>query len=205
MTLMRKDSRRFPGKNLAPLGGKPLYLWTVETALALGYPYTVFHNYEALDLPKGARAVRYAGDGMAMSGLSVLDADVFVMLPATSPFRSVEQLCLAVTDFAGDPVARVGIFARPCVGLYYDEAARPLNFDQAGGMGEHARPRPIYRECGGAFLFRRTQLEQRHVLECEPAERRIYVDPFGVDIDTEADLRAAEAWLASVKEKETRT
>lgn len=166
VTLLRKGSTRLPGKNVRPLGGKPLHLWTQETALALGWPYHVYHNYEELVLLSGAQEHRYEGEGMRMDLLQELGADVYVMLPATSPFRDVDYIRRVVRQFVGQPRFKVMI------------------------------PVADLRRGGVMFAFRAGQLQKSYFLDCAPGERFLLMDPVGIDIDTEEDWQEAETWVS---------
>ena len=194
VTLLKEGSKRLPGKNTRPLGGVPLYQWTVATGLALGIPYHVYHNYEKLELPAGVIEHRYTGDGMTMDRLSELDADVFVMLPVTSPFRDTTQIRDTVKAFCRDALALVMLPVVKCpTGRYYNAIKEPVNCGAA-----YYSPRDVlFRECGSLFIFRSCQLGKPHIMDCEAEEKRMFIDPVGIDIDTEDDFRGAERWLTS--------
>lgn len=194
VTMMKKDSQRLPGKNARVLGGQPLYRWTVDTAKLLAFPYVLFHNYEPpiLWMEDKAQEIVYTGDGIDRQHerLLELDADIYVLLSPTSPFRDAALYRQTILDFAADTWARVLVSLTPCrPGRYYDGCRQPVNFEQG------QKTTPLYRESGALFIFRRVQLGERYFLDCDPEDRRTFLDPVGIDIDTEEDWQAAEAYL----------
>lgn len=195
VTLMRKDSKRLPGKNKRRLAGLPLYLYAVDTALELGWPYHVFTNYDAITLPVGVDEHFYEGDGLTMDRLLDIDADVFVMLPATSPIRDAADIKRAVEKFVASGAKIMVPVVRCRPGTYYDESRVQINVDPYGPLGERATKREVFRECGTVYAFRREQLNKDCFLSCSHSDRMFYVDPVGIDINTEDDWKEAERWL----------
>lgn len=105
----RGGSKRFPRKNLAMLGGRPLLAWTIERAMSSGIFDTVFVSSEDGDILETARRFGasvferpefLAGDLIPLEPVC-LDAaariehlgytDIFLLLP-TSPFRTPESI-----------------------------------------------------------------------------------------------------------------
>lgn len=110
----RAGSRRIPGKNIKPLGGKPLIQWTIETALSSRCFSSVCvssedHSIRVMSEAFGARAINrpeaFSHDESpdirwvehALNWLSPVDA--FAILRPTSPFRTVETIRRAVFEF----------------------------------------------------------------------------------------------------------
>lgn len=197
VTLMRKGSKRFPGKNMAPLAGLPLYQYTLMDAHRLGYPYTIFHNYDKLNLVSGVTEIKYPGEGTTMDRVAHIPGDIFIMLPATSPFRDLEEIRHAVQMMLDRPELKI-IFSVKKLrdGFYYDGWANNLNFSQKWRNDKvYPEPLEVYRETGSFYIFRRCQLYEDHITKCAAHERHMVPDKFGIDINTEADLKEAEKWL----------
>lgn len=111
----RGGSKRLPGKNLRPLGGKPLIAWSVEAALGSAY---IDRIVTSTDCPEIAAAARAAGSDVpflrppelsgdhassADAGLHALRFladeayDIQVLLQPTSPLRTAADIdaCIA--------------------------------------------------------------------------------------------------------------
>lgn len=119
----RAGSKRLPGKNLLPLGGKPMLAYTIETALAsglfdevhlctedrgiakvaTGYGATVTTLMPVEmcgDLVPSHAPCQHLADLLAQEGRR---KEILVCLQPTSPLRAVEDLAAAVERFcAGD-------------------------------------------------------------------------------------------------------
>lgn len=126
----RGGSKRLPGKNIKLLGGRPLIAWTIEAALQSRTACAVVVSTDdpeigavaqtfGASLP-GMRPAHLATD-MATSVDVVLHAldeyecvhgpvDGVMLLQPTSPFRTVESICRAVSLFQAD-------FSRPVVSV----------------------------------------------------------------------------------------
>jgi len=193
--MMRKDSKRLPGKNTMAFGGKPLYRWTVEVAARIGLVHVVYHNYMfgELQLPDDVHERIYTGDGLTHAEqcerMIKLDADIYVLLSPSSPFRDVELYRKTIDDFCHDPLARVLVSLTPCrPGRYHDENRRRVNAARGQDGGT------VYRDSGALFIFRRAQLSEPYFLDCDDEDRRYFIDPVGIDIDTREDLALAEVY-----------
>jgi CMP-N-acetylneuraminic acid synthetase len=102
----RGGSKAIPGKNLAPVAGKPLIAWTIEAARAgerLTRVAVSTDSDEIADAARGlgaevlARPPELAADDTPMldvivHALSALPADVLVLLQPTSPLRRAEHV-----------------------------------------------------------------------------------------------------------------
>jgi len=110
----RGGSKRIPGKNVKPLGGKPLIAWTVECALKSRYMDRLILSSEDDEIIKVALALgcevpfvrpMHLATDEARSSDVVLHAieeigggyDYLVLLQPTSPFRSWEDIDGAIS------------------------------------------------------------------------------------------------------------
>lgn len=197
VTLMRQGSKRLPGKNLKQFAGKPLYQWTIEAALQLGYKYAVFHNYDKLELPDSVEEHRYTGQGLTMDKLTCLDADIFVMLPATSPIRDMGAVKTAATMLVENKELKC-VFAVKKLrdGFYYNGYADNINFTTRWRTVKgYPEPLEVYRETGSFYVFRRCQIFKPHILDCASQNRHMIPDRYAIDIDSEEDFTKAERYL----------
>lgn len=213
----RGGSQRLPRKNVLPLAGKPLIAWTIEAALACdsltdivvssddveilaiadAYGVIVHHRDQAL-----ATATAATRDVM----LNVLDwrqreganYRTCVLLQPTSPLRTADDIESALALFdagGGDTVISVSQLDVPlewCGTLGHEGALE--GFDAL--MGNVAPVSTAYRLNGAIYIFdcKRFRRDRRYQTKRNlgfvmPVER-------AVDIDTERDLLACEAYLS---------
>lgn len=114
----RGGSKGVPGKNIKPLAGKPLIAYSIEIALACPSLGSVIVSTDDAEISRIAQAhgasvpfmrpTDLAGDNASewlawRHAINQIEArqrpfDIFVSLPATSPFRSVSDVesCIAV-------------------------------------------------------------------------------------------------------------
>jgi CMP-N,N'-diacetyllegionaminic acid synthase len=122
----RGGSKGLPGKNLLPLGGKPLVVHTIEAALACSaLSRTVLSTEDPGILAAGRQAgcpapfvrpAALAGDRSSTVDVALhavdwlarhegFAADVVVLLPATAPLRTAAHIAGALEALQGDPAA----------------------------------------------------------------------------------------------------
>jgi N-acylneuraminate cytidylyltransferase len=115
---LRGGSKSIPGKNIRSLGGKPLFMWSVESALAAGIDQHLFVNTDADAIAEAAskagvrvyrRPASLGGDSVPTIAvlqemLQSLEAqgetyDVLLLLQATYPFRPAGMIADALTAY----------------------------------------------------------------------------------------------------------
>jgi len=206
ITLMRKGSKRFPGKNIAQLGDKPLYRWTVDFAMSLGYPYYLAHDYDELEVPEGVNVIKrrenYTGD-VHQTNEEIrsfgLDADIYILLQVTSPVRITGNIFESVTLLETHPEYLIAFGAMPVKPAFYHwPNGYEVNFEQKNRTDNGGFKHPFYRETGSFYVFHRECLYNKHLLDCNPDAKAIIADPFGIDIDSPEDLKEAEWALAKL-------
>jgi CMP-2-keto-3-deoxyoctulosonic acid synthetase len=134
----RMDSKRFPGKVLAPLAGKPLIQHTIDFAREMGWPlYVMTYDLEIAQYVADQCAIiwepeRFYQDRQAdltyemmQFANRIIKADLLVLLQPTQPvrdatfilhcMRSIETWHMAHTDVwrlleDGDIVEKSGLF-----------------------------------------------------------------------------------------------
>jgi N-acylneuraminate cytidylyltransferase len=214
----RGGSKGLPGKNIAPLGGRPLIAWTIEAALASRHVDRVVLSSDDAAIIEAARRhgaeapfvrpAALAGDE-ASSIDAVLDAldrlprfDIVVLLQPTSPLRTAEDIdaALARLQASGAPCC---VSVRPAEEHPYwtfrlDGGGRLERFcEPAGGMPLRRQDLPPAWCLNGAVYAARCDWLRRErrflgpdtVAQPMPAERSL-------DIDSAADLEQVRAIVA---------
>lgn len=196
----RAGSKRLPGKNLAPLGGRPLIAHTCEAALTSGAFSAVYVNTDSPEIAAAAHACgvpcpvlrpKYlaADDTPARdSNLFLLDFlarrgeryDALLVLQPTSPLRSPEDIRAGLRLLEEHaPCAVVSVTAvAPTSWLGH---IRPdQQFDRWSGDDT------VYRLNGAIYAYR----WQDYVDDWPPAKTIAYAMPAerSVDVDRQEDL-----------------
>lgn len=202
----RAGSVRLPGKSLRPLGGRPLVDWTLEAARAA----TTLDRLVVTTDDAGvlARARAHGVEGLArpadlagpdVPSLDVIahalakvggDWDLVVLLQPTSPLRTAADIDGAVT------LCRET--AAPAV-LSVSPLAKPLDFhgrtDAAGVFHPERPPEGTVAINGAVYVGRPERLFADGGFQAPGAQAWVMPWERGVDIDTLADFRVAEALL----------
>jgi len=201
--LMRKGSKRFPGKNTAMFMGKPLYQHTIEFGEKLGFDYYFAHDFRGLDdclcdypfLKIIKRDSKYTQDqhNTAQEILSFnLNYDVFILLQVTSPLRDLMEYAFATEKFLNHPELSCGVAVSPVPGLYYNSYYKAINYNVRLRNYFYAGQKELYKETGAFYIFRKSQLQKNHILNCKKEELIFIHDKYNVDIDTKKNLKLAE-------------
>ena len=201
---MRKGSKRFQDKVRANFFGTPLYLWTVNFVRLLDIPYYVFHDYDNLFIPEFAiekkRCEYYASENHKTCEeikTSNIDADIYVLFQVTSPLRSYFQILNAIEDFYNNSDNfECGFNAKKYEGYFIDSEGYEVNHFQSNRTDNGCKAESIYKETGSFYIFNRSQLDKKHILD--GCKRRIYEDPFNIDINYKEDLERVE-WILGQK------
>jgi CMP-N,N'-diacetyllegionaminic acid synthase len=174
----RAASKRFPRKNVAPLGGKPLLAWTLEPALASGVFERVWVSSEDDEILSTAerfggvplpRSPGLAGDLATVDDVcrEVVErverdgrpADALYVLIPTTPFRTPDAIRTAWRRFEGSD-------ADGLLSVVPTEHTPQYAFVERGGWlrpllpDAYPKPRAVldatYRHDGGHLITRAT-------------------------------------------------
>lgn len=199
ITMMRKNSKRLPSKNILPINGKPIYQYTIDFALELGYDYYLFTDYENLILPDKVNLIKrlpgYAGETHYTNKeilWSKIEADIYIFLQVTNPIRDIEKARLWIKQFI-DYDYTCGFSAIKYDKFCYTENSIPLNFSQVERNDNGCKKQPIYIENGNFYIFKKKMLYEKHLLDS--TDKIIFEDNTIFDIDTIEDLRKVEKYL----------
>lgn len=223
----RGGSKRVPGKNIRPLGGRPLITWSIDAALGQPGICDVLVSTDSADIADVARAagalVPWLRPGelstdvstsidVALHALDWYEAhhhpvEGLLLLQPTSPFRSRETVAQGLNLFRqhqGRPVLGVSpAKAHPlwCFSLEGDHL-RPF----LDGQGETLRSQDLPRAyvVNGAFYLNAPADLRRHRSFYLPAPVPLVMDSprESLDIDTEWEWRLADLSLQLAQEDE---
>jgi CMP-N-acetylneuraminic acid synthetase len=206
LTLMRKGSKRFPNKCLELLNGDPLYLHTVYFARLLGYPYYLAHDYDSLYIPTDVNELKrkeeFAGDEH-YTNLEIkdfeFDTENYIFLQVTNPIRNIEKIRKGIKEFLDNENYLCGIGVKEIKGKYaYNIKGEEYNFNQVFRKDNGCFDlESIFIETGTFYIFRKSQLNKKHFLDCAPEQRLLIRDDCDIDINYEEDLKKAEKEINS--------
>lgn len=218
----RGGSKGVPGKNLRPLGGRPLIGWTIASALEADVgPVVVSTDDVAIadvarrlgaevpflrpaeladDRTPTLPVVVHALDELARTGR---DFDAVCLLQPTSPFRrpGVINECITLLDDTG---ADAAVTVQPTAAEYHPDWAYDLGPDGAlrlhNGDEEPVRRRqdlqPVFHRDGAVYVTRATVLRSGSLYGVDV--RGVVTSGPSVNIDTPDDLVTAERVAAEL-------
>jgi CMP-N,N'-diacetyllegionaminic acid synthase len=214
----RGGSQELPRKNLAPLGGKPLVVWTIEAALACGRLDRVVVTTDDDEIAGVARAAgadvpflrptELAGGDVAdqpvfAHALAELDdeVDVVVWLRPTAPLRTAEDITGALAVFERVHPDAVRSVCRVSEHPYWMKRVDgDLLEPFLDGKDETSHPQrqtlpTLYRLNGAVDVIDVRAAERNGALFAGRLAAYLMPEERSIDIDTELDLRIAEALL----------
>lgn len=209
---VRGGSKGLPGKNTRPLAGKPLYQHSIDQALRAG----ASHCYVSTDIPEiletdhGANvSVVKRPDNLALDGTpmdAVLqgfltdefhDDAVLVLLQATSPLRTVEDIHKAIETYQQNAFDLVmTVTPTPSGFLKYgmSEGARFVPVSKPEYCFANRQDLPVtYRPNGAVYVFRTAWLKANGGLATDNIGM-VEMDPeSSFDIDDISDFGRVES------------
>lgn len=220
----RAGSKGLPRKNILPLAGKPLVVYTIEAAQGLGS--TLYRLLVSTDGEEIAAVARDAGAEVPFlrppalarddtpSLLVTQHAVQFVeredgsrvdwvlLLQPTSPLRTTEDLSTAIAlALRGDATAIIGVReAQEChplkLKIIQDGFLVPYEQERfTEGVARQNYEPPVYKTNGAIYLVRRDILmEEGSLLGARPRPCIMPAER-SIDIDTPLDFAVAELLL----------
>lgn len=216
-------SRRVAGKNLRPLGGAPLFLWTVRAALAVrGYRVRVVLSTDDAEIAtlgarEGAeiltRPPELSRDGVEMPDVALHalaheqetngDPDAVLILLPTSPFRTSRDIEAALSLHYGDPQRRnVVSVTSPRADFAHKLCLARDGVIYSGPALRDDRPGVMVPTQQGLMLNGAIWIARPECLTADGHVSAIGALPYvmdavsGIDLDTPSDFTIAEAILA---------
>ena len=211
----RKNSRGLPEKNVYLLGGKPLYAYSLDTALTAGasrvclstdidliaesaFPSNCFVDWRSEDL---------AGDNVSMDQV-IFDLcyrnivqGVLVLLQPTSPLRSINDISSALNLFEkGNHQLVMTVSLRDSTplkcGFISDDSFIPISNISYTFKNRQSLPR-IYKPNGSVYVFNSDTILRNRGFPCEDIGAVVSHSDINIDIDNINDMKEAERIISS--------
>lgn len=204
---IRLNSQRVVGKNLRPLGGRPMMTYLLQSLAAAKnidqvYVYCSSREVEQY-LPEGVKLLlrderldsnTTLGAEIYDAFVSEVEADIYILAHATSPFirtSTIEQAVAKVASGEHDSA-----FSAERIQTFTWWQGKPLNYSLEN-IPRTQDLEPIYVETSAFFIFKRETWRMQH--------RRIGDKPYvavtdrieSIDIDNPDDFTLAEAIVAA--------
>jgi len=196
--LARGGSRRIPKKNIMPFQGRPLILWTIDTAASMGFPVYVFTDMPEIremmeaypgvnvreKLFENASGKHETGKELAAYNQEI-KADHIILLQPTSPLRSVIKIINWIDEYL-DGEYLAGVAARKVQTGFFYRGNSPLYQKEKRNYDSNVME-PVYRETGSFYIFAAGQIRKRHFLNTE--KLIVFEDPYSLDINGMGDVK----------------
>jgi CMP-N,N'-diacetyllegionaminic acid synthase len=218
----RGGSKRLPGKNIRPLGGKPLILWSIEAARSLPQVCDTLVSTDSESIAEVARAGGALVPWLRPSALATDEAssvdvclhaldwyerekgavDGLLLLQATSPFRSAATLRRGLEFFAsggGRSVLGVSPAVSHPLWCFKIDGRTLRPFCDIGGLQLRSQDLPpAFTVNGGFYLITPNGLRTRRSFFDDNTIPLVMDDRAeSIDIDTEWDWQMALTALAA--------
>tara|TARA_R110001606_G_C15397377_1_gene652373 strand:+ start:5776 stop:6495 length:720 start_codon:yes stop_codon:yes gene_type:complete len=209
----RGGSKSVPGKNIRPLAGKPLIVWTIEAALASGRIDRLILSTDSVEIAEVAKAAgcevpfmrpaalatdSATSNDVIRHALETIDSthDRVVLLQPTSPLRNPQDIngCLDAQAASGGPFAVSVCVADPPPEYIFrvgaDQRLSPVV--QGPKASRRQDLSASYALNGAVYAFERTWFFATGGLQVSDAVPYIMPADRSIDIDTEMDFMFAE-------------
>lgn len=204
---IRLNSQRVEGKNLRELGGRPLMTYLLQTLVQVENIDEVYLYCSNPDiqqyLPEGVKFLQRderldsnstLGEEIYDAFTSEVDADIYILAHATSPFIRTATIADAVARVEGGEYDSA--FSAECVQTFAWWDGKPLNYS-LDRVPRTQDLEPVYVETSAFFVFEREVWRNKR--------RRIGERPYmavtdrieSMDIDNPDDFLLAEAIVAA--------
>jgi N-acylneuraminate cytidylyltransferase len=214
----RGGSKRLPGKNIAPFGGRPLLAWSVALARRLAGVHCVVSTEDGeiarVAAAAGANVVdrppELAGDDSSITEVMIhavraVEAqghpvDGILLLQPTNPLRSLPMVERAIARFGSEPCDSLISVSRRQLKTGAVEGGAFVRSYADDTQSRLATP--VFYENGLLYLTKRATLVEGRSIYGERVLAEVSERPFDdVDIDEPIDLIVGEAVLAAVRDR----
>lgn len=222
----RGGSKRLPKKNIKPLGGEPLIVWTLKVAKEVPFVSDIIVS---TDDPKIAQICEASGvrvpwlrpyclstdtttsvdvalHALDWYGRNNIVFDGLLLLQPTSPFRNLAQIKKGIDLFlesnfeaAVVGVSRVKLKPDSLFSIANGTLSPLLNTDDMSFLPQDFSD--FYEPNGSFYLVSPTHLRENRSFFAKKTLPLVEVDPMeSIDIDTDWDFRIASALLEKINE-----
>jgi CMP-N,N'-diacetyllegionaminic acid synthase len=216
----RGSSKRIPGKNIRPLGGKPLIVWSIDAAKGIPDICDILVSTDDAEIAKVCKAAganvpwlrpaELATDtassvDVALHALDWYEAekgsvDGLLLLQPTSPFRTRESILRGIHIFHENGQRAVVGFSEVKshpMRCFYLNGDTMSPFIEGEGVNLRSQDLALAYEINGAFyLIAPNEFREGRSFNKVNMMPLIIIDPKeSIDIDTEWDWKIAEAAL----------
>lgn len=211
----RGGSKGIPGKNIKPLGGKPLLHYAIEQARALAADDDICLSTDDIAIAESAMRVGLNIPFMRPEALSTDTAgsyevllhalnhyeqtgrqyDALVLLQPTSPFRTAKQIGEAMQLFSPDVDMVVSVTnskANPYYNLFEENAQGFLHRSKPGNYVRRQDAPPVYEYNGAIYVINTASLKALPIAAFERVRKYEMDAVSSLDLDTPLDWDFAE-------------
>ena len=221
---VRGGSKGLPGKNIRPLAGKPLLVWSIEHALAVKRIERVIVSTDSIEIAAVARAYGAEVPFMRPDDLARDDSpewlawrhalnfvretsgrlpEVMVSVPATAPLRKPVDIENCLDTYAQGGADMVITVTDAHRSPYFNmvktnsEGFVGLVIPPSGAVSRRQDAPVVYDMATVAYVIK-PEFVMTHQSTFEGRVRAVHVPPErAIDIDTLFDFRIAECLLAN--------
>jgi N-acylneuraminate cytidylyltransferase len=221
----RGGSKGVPGKNIKPLGGKPLIYYSIESALEVFDDFHVIvstddENIKSCVEKTGLRVPFLRPEELAKDTVGTYEVllhaldfvestgyfpDTLILLQPTSPFRTGKHLQEALALFDPDMDMVVGVketHANPYYVLFEEDNNGFLKKSKDGGFVTRQDCPKVYEYNGSIYIINVKSLRVSPLHKFRRVKKYVMDDKSSYDIDTVLDWKVAE-YLAEVDDQKT--
>jgi CMP-N,N'-diacetyllegionaminic acid synthase len=216
----RGGSKGIPGKNIKPLGGKPLIHYSIETARKLFDDRSICISTDSQEIKDVAqvsgisipftRPVELATDNAGTYEVLLHAVNFFenqgmrysnlLLLQPTSPFRDVKDISKMMVLFKEksdvEMVVSVGVsHHNPYFSLFEENGEGYLVKSKTGIFNTRQECPKAYFYNGSAYLLRISALKERPLSQFTQVVKYVMEEKYCIDIDTPLDWLVCEALL----------
>ena len=211
---VRGNSKGIPRKNLAGLGGKPLFMWTVEAAIESGVfdkvvvsteddeiiSYCDNGKVDVIFRPRHLSQDHVQLSEVVLHAYRVMEygwkwnPTTLCLLQATSPLRTAGHIVNAMRQYNGKGT----LFSAYIDKRYHwrvDYSVEPIDHWPEKRLGRQWEPSQIYTENGAIYFFPAKRFSLECTVRLAPFDVYIMPEEDGWEIDTQWELDVARLRL----------